>query len=196
MYTRLEIVNEMIISTGARPLTAEQTRHPSYLKASELLERVQTSVQTVGWWFNTEVREIAQQASGEILVPQGVIRADPVDRHCNLTLRGRRMYNLDTGNYEIGADVCLRMIFDVPLEDLPLLAQDYIRARAVYEYYLNEDGADPKLSHYRAARDETYMLMYRESLRSKQVNIYDNPHNTINRLRRGYPSGRWSPLVR
>jgi len=196
MYSRLDIINEMIVSTGARPLTAEQNRHPLYLKAAQLLDRVQASVQAVGLWFNTECRDIAPQVNGEIIVPQGCIKADPADRHYNLTLRGSRMYDLNKGSFDIGATVRLKMIFEVPLEEMPLSAQEYIRVKAVYEFYLNEDGADPKLGSYRYERDVGWGTLYREHLRNRQANIFDNPANTVAQLRRGVSHGRWAPLVR
>jgi len=196
MYSRLDIINEMIVSTGARPLTAEKNRHPLYMKAEQLLSRVQASVQSVGLWFNTECREITPQSNGEIIVPQGCIKADPTDRHFNLTLRGSRMYDLTTGTFEIGEKVRLRMIFEVSLEEMPLAAQEYIRAKAVYEFYLNEDGADPKLSNYRNERDIGWQSLYREHLRNRQANIFDNPANTVSQLRRGISYGRWQPEVR
>lgn len=196
MYSRLDIINEMVVSTGARPLTAEQSRHPLYMKAEQLLDRVQASVQSRGLWFNTECREIDPQSNGEIIVPQGCIKADPADRHCNLTLRGSRMYDLDTGTYEVGETVLLKMLFELPLEEMPLAAQEYIRSKAVYEFYLNEDGGDPKLSNYRNERDMGWQTLYREHLRSRQANIFDNSSNTVTQLRRGSASGRWQPIVR
>ena len=196
MLSRLDIINEMIVSTGARPLTAEQSRHPLYMKAEQLLSRVQASVQSVGLWFNTECREIVPQSNGEIIVPQGCIKADPADRHYNLTLRGSRMYNLSEGTFEIGEKVRLRMVFEIPLDDMPLAAQEYIRSKAVYEFYLNEDGADPKLSNYRNERDIGWQSLYREHLRNRQANIFDNPANTVTQLRRGISYGRWQPKVR
>lgn len=196
MYTRLDIINEMIVSTGARPLTAEQNRHPLYMKAEQLLDRVQASVQSVGLWFNTECRDIEPQSNGEVIVPQGCIKADPTDRHYNLTLRGSRMYDLTKGTYEIGTALSLKMIFELKLEEMPLAAQEYIRSKAVYSFYLNEDGADPKLGNYRNERDVGWQTLYREHLRNRQTNIYDNPSNAVTRLRRGTGYGRYKPIVR
>ena len=196
MYSRIDLINEMIVSTGARPLTAEQSRHPLYMKAEQLLSRVQASVQSVGLWFNTECREITPQSNGEIIVPLGCIKADPADRHYNLTLRGRRMYDLAKGTFEIGGTVRLRMIFELSLEEMPLAAQEYIRAKAVYEFYLNEDGSDPKLGNYRNERDIGWQVLYREHLRNRQANIFDNPSNTVAQLRRGTGAGLWQPKVK
>jgi hypothetical protein len=196
MYTKLDIINSMVVSTGARALTAEQSTHPLYLKAELKLQQVQAAVQAIGLWFNTECREITEQSNGEIIVPQGCIKADPADRNYNLTLRGNRMYDLSTGTFYVGCAVRLKMIFEIALEDMPLAALEYIRAKAVYEFYLDEDGADPKLSNYRNTRDLGWSTLYREHLRQRQTNIYDNPSNTVNSLRRGVGYGRWRPIVR
>lgn len=196
MYTKLDIINSMIISTGTRPLTAGQSRHPLYMKADQLLDRVKASVQSLGLWFNTEVRDVVPQSGGEVIVPQGCIKADPTDRNCNLTLRGRKMYDLSTGSYDIGETVRLKMIFEVPLNEMPLSAQEYIRAKCVFEFYLHEDGSDPKLANYRTERDTGWQSMYREHLRSMQTNMFDNPSNVVTRLRRGVSYGRYRPGVK
>lgn len=193
MYSRLDIINSMIVSTGARPLTAEQSNHPLYMKAEQTLDRVQASVQSFGLWFNTECRTIEQQTGGEVIVPQGCIKADPTNRLCNLTLRGNRMYNLDTGNFIIGTSVRLNMIFEIELEDMPLAAQEFIRAKAVYTFYLDEDGADPKLSNYRNERDTGWSTLYREHLRNRQTNAFDSTSNTISLLRRS--NRTYKPVV-
>jgi len=189
MYTRLDIINEMISSTGARPLTAEQSRHPLYMKAEQMLDRVQATVQSLGLWFNSECREIAPQSDGTLIVPQGCIRADPADRHCNLTLRGSKMYDLETGTFEINSTVRLKMVFEVDLSEMPLAAQEYVRAKSVYTFYLNEDGSDPKLSNYRGEMDRGWQMFYREHIRNLQTNAFDNPSNTVAKMRKGYGRG-------
>jgi hypothetical protein len=186
MYTRLDIINSMIGATGARLLTAEQDRHPSYMKAERMLNRVRVAIQSSGLWFNTECRVIDPQEDGTITVPQNCIKADPADRHYNLTLRGSKMYDLNTGSFYVGGAVRMNMHFDIDLDDMPISAKEYLRARATYEYYLSEDGTDPKLSNYRNERDTGWQTLYKENIRNRQENMYDNPSNTVNKLRRGY----------
>jgi hypothetical protein len=185
MFTRLDIINAMVVSTGSRPFTASQNRHPTWVAADTMLNDVILSVLVFGLWFNTECRMVEPQSSGELLVPQGCIRADPADRHQNFTLRGLRMYDLNSGTYEVGCAVRLKMTFRLDLELIPPSAQEYIRSRAVYDFYLNRDGADPKLSHYRHARDTGWATLYREHLLNKQTNARDNPNNLMARLRKG-----------
>jgi len=185
MFTTLSIINEMVGSTGSRPFAAEQTTHPLFIKALATLDRVSATVQSKGLWFNTEVREIQNTVDNELFVPQDCIKADPVDRHHNLTLRGNRMYDLDTGTYEVTEPVVLKMGFKVSLEEMPLTAQEYVRANAVYAFYRAEDGANPKLGHYQAEADRGWMFLYREHIRSIQANAFDNSNSVVNRVRRG-----------
>lgn len=186
MQTRLDVINAMIVSTGARPLLAGQDRHPMYLKADQLLSRVVGTVLSMGLWFNTECRVIEAQENEEILVPIGCISADPTERQYNLTMRGNRMYDLDKGAPYNGRSLRLNMKFEINYEEIPITAQNYIDARAVYEFFLNENGADPKLSNYRAERDTYWTLLWREHTRHRQVNVFDGIGSTVNRLRRGH----------
>ncbi len=192
MFTKLEIINDMLSSTGARPLLAESNRHPLYMKAERKLNRVIQTVLAIGLWFNTEVREVQPQSNGEVQVPITVIKADPTDRMWNLSLRGNRMYCLNKGSYDIGRPVRLKMGYLLEWEQIPVACQDYIRARAVYEFYLDEGGADPKLASYRAERNDAWAFMYREHIRSRQVNIFDGTANTVNQLRNGSVPGSYN----
>ena len=203
MFTKLEIINEMLSSTGARPLLAESNRHPLYMKAERKLVRVTQTVLALSLWFNTEVRVLEPQTTGEIQVPINCIKADATDRSWNITLRGNRIYCLNAASYKLNKPIRLRMAFNLEWEEIPTVAQDYIRARAVYEFYLDEGGADPKLANYRTERNEAWSAMYREHIRSSKFNMFDNPSNTVSKVRKGYstrPSiqyvGRNDPIIR
>ena len=188
MLTRLDVINDMIVSTGARPLLAGNDRHPMYMKADQLLTRVTDSVLALGLWFNTEIRNVQAQVGGGIIVPQDCFKADPLDRNYKITLRQGRMYNLDTGSWYEGESLALRMYMKLDFEEIEVVARDYIRARAVYEFFLGENGADPKLSSYRQERDQAWIVLWRDNIRNRRTNILDNPSNTLNQLRRGAAS--------
>jgi len=196
MYTRLDIVNEMIGATGARLLTAEQTRHPLYQKASKILDRVIKSVLSYGLYFNTEVRDITPQSDGTVIVPQGCIKADPVDRVHDLVLRDQKLYDRTTGEFFIAhKPIKLRMYFKLDIQDIPLEAQEYIRTKCVHDFYVNEDGSGPKVQVYKEEQRVAWSNLHREHIRNRQTNARDNPSNTINRLRKGVGFGRYRNTV-
>lgn len=197
MYSRLQVVNAMIVSTGMRPFAEQNPNHPLYFKADTLRSSIQAQVCGIGLYFNTETRDFdADPITGEIILPTECVKADPVDGNINLTLRNGKMWDLDNATYEIGKTVRMRTIWDLPFEEIPLYGQEYIRARCVYQFYLDEDGVEPKLSNYRAERDMWWQMLYREHLNNVQANIYGNPRNAINQMRKGVGYGRWKPMVR
>lgn len=195
MLTRLDIINDMISSTGSRPLLAGQTRHPMYLKADTLLTRVVSTVLSLGLWFNTECRILKPQPDGKVMVPTNCIKAESLSGP-NVSLRGNCLWDLNTGAPWDDGPIAVRMLFDLNLEDIDIVAKDYIRARATYEFYLGDNGADPKLSNYRNERDNAWVVLWRDHIRNRKTSVLDNPHGTINRLRRGYPHGFNYPVGR
>ena len=195
MLTRLDIINDMISSTGSRPLLAGQTRHPMYLKADTLLTRVVSTVLSLGLWFNTEYRVLKAQADGTITIPTNCLKVESLTGP-NVSVRNNVLWDLNTGSPWSGGDMSARLIFDLDLEDIDIVAKEYIRARSTYEFYLGDNGGDPKLSNYRAERDNAWVLLWRDNIRNRKVNMLDNPYATGNRLRRGYPYGNTYPVGR
>ena len=195
MLTRLDVINDMISSTGSRPLLAGQTRHPMYLKADSLLTRVVSTVLSMGLWFNTEYRVLKSQPDGRVQVPSNCIKAESLNGP-NITLRGNLMWDLDTGSPWEGGDITVRLITDIEFEEIDIVAMDYIRARAVYEFYLGDNGADPKLSNYRNERDNAWIMLWRDNIRNRKLNVFENNYGTNYRLRKGHPYGNNYPVGR
>lgn len=198
MFSRLDLINEMLVSTGMRPLTAEQSTHPKYKKAEAKLNSVVNAINVMGLWYNTETRDITPQSNGEVIVPLGCISADPTNRHCNFSLRDSKLYDLDEGEFYVsdsGSDIELRMVFDLDVNDMPLAAKEYVKYRAIYEFYIDEDGAEPKLSSYRDNRDRAWADLNKEHLRRADFNNSDNPAHLAFKVRTGR-SDRYRPIVR
>lgn len=181
MLTKLEIINSMLASTGTAPLTSNDTMHPAYNKASNKLDKVDTAFQSRGWWFNKSIRTFKQNGSGEVIVPTGALHVDPTDRSLPYTVRGTKLYNLQEGSYIIGNDVEVVFVDSVDIEELPPQAQEYLAARATYEYYRDEGGSNPKLSEYRADRDTALVAVRREHMKNADTNWYDSPAARLTR---------------
>lgn len=184
MLTELNIINEMLAATGTAPVTASDTRHPSYVKASNKLDVVSGAVQNLGYWFNTTYATLNLSDDNEIFVPKGTLSVDAVKRKINVTKRGQRLYNLDTRNFEFEEAVKVKLVTQLDFEDMPDTVKQYIRQKARFEFYLDEDGTEPKLSNYRASVAEAWTLLYRENLRNKDTNYFDGP-NAANDFERG-----------
>ena len=106
------------------------------------------------------------------------------------------MWDLDTGSPWEGGDITVRLITDIEFEEIDIVAMDYIRARAVYEFYLGDNGADPKLSNYRNERDNAWIMLWRDNIRNRKLNVFENNYGTNYRLRKGHPYGNNYPVGR
>tara|TARA_Y100000296_G_scaffold66371_1_gene78391 strand:+ start:17218 stop:17805 length:588 start_codon:yes stop_codon:yes gene_type:complete len=176
MLTELDIINDMLAATGTAPLTTSDTRHPSYLKASNTLNRVSGAVQNLGLWFNTTHPELLPNTSGEVVVPNGTLSADPVDRTNDYSFRGARLFDLKRRTFNIGKPVTVKLVSKLAVPDMPNTALEYIRAKAKLEFYLDEDGTDPKLTRYTQFMQLAWTELYREHLRNRDTNYFDGPN--------------------
>lgn len=185
MLSELDIINDMLAAVGVEALSSSDTDHPDYLAANKKLDRVKTSVLKMALWFNTSYPTMQPNTFGEILLPNGTLSADPTDRSKNYVQRGAKLFDADnrTFTFETGTEVKVKIVKDLDISEMPLPAQDYVARRAVYEFYLDEDGDENKLRRYESARNVAWAELYREHLRNRDTNKFDNPQ--ISRLARG-----------
>jgi len=190
MLTRLQIINIMLASTGVSALTDQDTQHPDYLVADAKLDEVINATLKLGFWFNTYFTTLTPEPSGEVLIPANTLSIDPVDRSVPLVQRGKTsLFNTSTRDRTYDQPVVVKVIEELAFDDLPPSALDYIRAKAKYSFYLDDEGMDPKLSNYRAEVNDAWSIMYRDNIRNLDVNYFDNPSHGGNQLRKGvYPS--------
>lgn len=194
MLTELEIINEMLVSTGTAPLTTNDTQHPFYVKADQKLASINRRVQSKGWWFNRSRRTLNPDVNGRVIIPNNTLHADPADRTDHLAVRGTRLYDLNGNTDVLSRPVEVIFVELVPVIDLPPTAGEYLTARAVYEFYRDNDGIQPKLGDYRAQRDEAWIAMKAEHLRNADVNYFDGA--SFAQMQRGYRGNRLPPYHR
>lgn len=184
MLSRLDIINSMLAATGTQPLTGQDEQHPLYVKANTKLNEVSTSVQKLGMWFNTTVRDMNPGGDDQITLPSDTLRADPTDRSNNYTMRGSRLYDIGNHTFTIEDTVEVKLVRKLELRDLPQSALFYIKDKARYEFYLDEDGTEPKLSRYEKAMQVAWIELYREHLINRDTNYFDG-NNAALFLKRG-----------
>ena len=172
MLTTLDLINEMVASTGTAPLTVNDTAHPEYKKGLNKLHRVLQAVLGRGWWFNTTYRTFTPNVSDEIVVPTGALSVDPTDVSKPYVVRAGKLFNTDTASHTFTEAVEVKMVDEVTLEDCPPPMQDYIMSRCVYEYYRDADGVGPKLSEYKEQMKLAFFDVRREHLKNLDLNFF------------------------
>lgn len=173
MLTNLVIINDMLAATGTAPVADANTAHPAYRKAHNKLTKEDMLFQARGWWFNRAQRTLKPDITGQVILPSNTLSADPVDTSKNYVIRGGKLYDMTEGTATIGVDVEVEITERVSIGDLPPEAQLYLQAAAVYTFYLDENGGEPKLSSYARARAVAWAALMQAQLTNSDVNFFN-----------------------
>lgn len=192
MLDKLDVINSMMAAAGFAPVTGPESKHPAYIKAEAKLNSTILDVLKLNLWFNTEDRDLMPGSNKEIVLPNNCINVDPVDARSEYIQRGLRLYNQSAGNFKFDGPVTATITVKLPFEEIPPSGQAYIRDKARYGFYVDEDGSEPKLSIYARDAQMAWVEFYREHLRCQDVN-YFNGNNMAVQLARG-TSRRRLPL--
>ena len=184
MPTELDTVNRMLSAAGLAPVADASTQHPSYKRALIKLQQVNATTQAPGYWFNKSEITLQPTTDGRVYVPQKAVHVntlDDIDK--DIVIRGPLMYDLPNRTYIIGRDLRATMIEVLDFNVLPMPVADYIAARAVVEFFVDQGGQDPKLTMYRVLAQEAEVRFKKEQLA--------NHRSTQPSYRR---TQRWNPI--
>ncbi len=176
LLTQLSTINAMIGSLGMTALTANDSSHPAYVKALAKLTELDVEFQNRGWWFNRTVVTLSQDGGGEVPYSSDMLHVDPTDRFLLYTMRQLKLYDLVNATYVIGADVECNVVYQLPFAELPPLAQVYLKDRARHDYFLDEDGGQPKLDRYAELAQTAWVQLRQEHFKNKDMNFFEGAH--------------------
>lgn len=191
--TKLVAVNVMLSKLGVRPVNSLDVAHPRVPAAVAVLDRFTKELQARRWWFNVEYPTLTPDAtSARLVLPGDCAAADSVNTRPRVAVRGRYLYNLDTGSYEFTEPLQVRLHRILPFDELPLLAAEVALTRAIVDWVGDNDGDDTKVKLAMGARDDAYSLMNAEHTRASRRNLLERPsiQNTMARIR-GNSAAHW-----
>lgn len=176
MGVELDIINSMLAAVRESAVTSAESLHPSCVAAKAVLARVNKAVQGIGWYFNTELAQILQpNSASEIVVPDGTLSIQATEMDIDVVQRGRVLYDIKNRTTEFSDAVSVRRISKVDLDYLPPQAVEYIRAKAVYEFFVEEDGEGTKVQALSRAVIEAYMYLKSEHIKWQKTNSLMSP---------------------
>lgn len=171
----LDVINEMLATMGEAPLNQIDEDHPYVAAGRRFLASTNRKVQAYGWWFNTEYPNVVPDpTSGFIYLPEDVISAESIRGLCynRYTQRGRRLYDITNGTFEITeSPVYLKIIREVPYEEVPPTAQDAIAQNAVLRFQKNYDADPQKTAEQNADAADAMIILKSENTRQMKVNF-------------------------
>lgn len=175
MLTKLQAINEMLTAVGETAVLVTVEGASDTVNAETVLDAETRKVLSKGWHANTDENvTLTPDVDGFIAVPTDALQVDPVDRRVDLVKRGGRLWNRTDNTDVFDAPVVVKIIRNLPFEDLPFPLQSRIVAQAVVKYQrayvgskqLDEFNGDELIMAETDARDA--------EVESDDLNMLDN----------------------
>jgi hypothetical protein len=175
----LEAVNELLESIGQTPVSSlENVGLGDVNTARSLLNRVTRAVQLHGFDFNTDDDyELTPDTNGLILVPEGVLRIDPMDKAS--TLKRRRhpegqwaIWNTPEQSWVHEDPVTFRIIWAYPFEDMPDSARHYVALSAARKFQKRIIGSDTLDGYNADDEDRAWRALSRDERANRDTNLF------------------------
>jgi hypothetical protein len=142
------------------------------------LDQSDVEVQSRGWWFNEETVTLQPSAlDSRIYLPGDTasVSGDIVGN--GIVQRGNRLYDLKNGTDLFTEEVTVTLRRQVPFEELPEQAANWIAAEAVYWFQTTYDGDEAKTRRLDAIRQAARMMFKAEDTTQRGANLVDSNRN-------------------
>lgn len=187
--TELDAVNTMLMTIGESPINSLETASgvADAVLARAILKEVSLQVQTSGWHWNTEKNfKILPTVSGEIILPENCLEADPVgdSQNKNYVIRGNKFYDVDNQTYTITEPVYVDMVLFLEFSLLPQAARHYIMIKAARTFEQRMVGS--QILHLYSQEDEIAAKanLHRTEAKTGDYNILSGSYSVARILNR------------
>lgn len=180
VISQLDVVNGMLALVGETPANSLSDSYPLIAAGLAAIKVASVRELTRGWWFNTETVTLAATADGSVMVPDDILKIDPTDTSLAYVQRGNRLRNTQpvsgtTSPYFIGKDVEVRVVLNIPFDDLPAPAQLLVQYSAQLEFSADFDADPEKVAKVGSSYKAVLVELNAEHTRSLGVNMLRNP---------------------
>jgi len=186
----------MLNVIGESPVSSATSNHPSALSAAVTLNKLTKELQNRGWWFNKEyaLNLLPEVSTGHILIPQGALDIDPNHPYSNLVQRGNRLYDPVNHTYNIGEAVRVDVVLELTIEELPEIAAAFLKAKAAYDFYVNDDGDETKSTRLEKEVARTWASLQQAEMQNSDINSRNRPVSALLRSRIRQIGGSYNPM--
>lgn len=177
----IDAINEMIGWVGESPIDPtdpDYASHPLYESALRILNASSKLVQTRGWWFNTFQIELTP-TSNAITIGSTYLTVEIVPRRGNYheyTIRDGALFDLTDNTATISETLTANVRLNVPFEDLPESAAQFITATASVRFIRTYDGDRSKIEEVKEDAKMTFIPFHADHIRNVRVNLYAIPN--------------------
>lgn len=175
--TKLEAVNIMLSTIGESPVNSLSSGLVDAELAETILNDTSRVVQSEGWNFNREYNlGITPTLSGEIILPNNILRADAVYEPYSkdLVQRGDRMYDKKEHTFKINDTVELDIVVELEYEDLPEVAKRYITIKAARLFQARVLGSETLHGFTQEEETQAFYSLREFENDTEDFNVFDS----------------------
>ena len=145
MTTKLEAINIMLSCVGQSPLkTLEGTKSFFTISAEQILDEETKRVLLNGWDFNTDENyQLNPDVNKHIKVTEDMLLVQyPLKYRNRYVTRYSKIYDKLNHSYEINNPLNVKVIWDIPYDELPENFKCYIKMSAAYKFCKRALGSE------------------------------------------------------
>lgn len=152
---------------GERPVTSLTVKHPTLGVLLPILEQTRKNSLMRGWWFNEFQYEAFPGTNGEIDI--GIDTLSFVPNEADVAVvRGQRLFNPATLSYVFTDSVKGKVITDVPFEELPESAAQYVFYAGLIEAFATDLGVTEDFNVWQNLTARAWSDLLAEHLRQRK----------------------------
>lgn len=164
----LEAINLILPKLGEHPVTSITTKHPTLAVVIPIIENEVKELLLRGWWFNEFKYTAYPDSEGAISLGTDTLAFTP---DCaNVAVRGLRLFNTDTLSYTFSTSVPGVVKLNVPFEELPESAAQYIQWKALVTALTTDIGITQEVQLWSMNQDKANGELLAEHLRNRKYN--------------------------
>lgn len=172
----LGYVNLILPAIGERAVTSLEVRNPTVAVLLPLFDinRRTFLKKNGGWWFNKFDTTLYPDAEGEIVV--GTECLSFVAEQENVSIRGNRLYNGSTLSFKFDGPVRGVITQDIPFDELPDSARDYVGYATMVQHYIVDLGVTNEVGEWKALAGSAWSSVLAEHLRHAKHSTRKSKH--------------------
>lgn len=186
--TKLDAVNICLSTMGEPTVNTLDGAAVDAQMASDLIDETSRSVQGIGWYWNREKRNLSPNANSELVLPANTLRVDTIDdsRSTEVVQRGSKLFNVEDASYTFTKAVNVELYVNLPFEDLPFAAKQFITMRAARLLQQRLLGSETLYKFTSADEQRAWVVLMQDEADVADANMLYDSWQTRSIISRGY----------
>lgn len=172
----LTAINTMLAAIAQAPVSTVESLNPYAIAAGHVLNRTNTEIQEVGWWFNTNTNVLISPDSDKLIrLPSNTLKIVDKMNRMNFVVRGNQLYDPLNNKSTFEDEFVVDIVVELPFEANPDVAANAIMRRAALQFFTDRDGEASKISKLNSDAQLAWSRLNNEGLYQQGVGMTMSP---------------------